>query len=301
MSDINEITELPDYELTKTEVAAEIEESIQKDENGIVVNCPASIYLARKDVKYGTVTHITYYSETAKCERGANILLPADYNENKKYPVIYLQHGIFGDEYCMINDENNKIKEIFGNMVADGLTRESIVVLTNMYVTGDPELKPGFSQEQCAPYDRIVEDIENDLMPYMEKNYSILTGRENTGVLGFSMGGRESLFMGITRPDLFAYAGAISPAPGVTPGKDWAMEHPGQLAEKDLKIKDAKNPMKLLMVECGTDDKVVGKFPESYHNIMTANGQEHIWYEVPGADHDNKAIRSGIYNFLLRW
>ena len=55
------------------------------------------------------------------------------------------------------------------------------------------------------------------------------------------------------------------------------------------------------MICCGTKDGVVGKFPESYHNIMTANNVEHLWYEVPGADHDSNAVRSGLYNLLIRW
>jgi hypothetical protein len=55
------------------------------------------------------------------------------------------------------------------------------------------------------------------------------------------------------------------------------------------------------MICCGTRDGVVGKFPESYHNIMTTNKVEHLWYEVPGADHDSNAIKSGLYNLLIRW
>ena len=114
------------------------------------------------------------------------------------------------------------------------------------------------------------------------------------------MGGRESLFRGFSIPDLFAYVGAISPAPGLVGSKDWAMTHPGQLEEVDLLIDDESVVPKVLMVLCGTDDSVVGSFPRSYHNIMDINGQEHIWYEVPEADHDPNAIKSGIYNFMLR-
>lgn len=55
------------------------------------------------------------------------------------------------------------------------------------------------------------------------------------------------------------------------------------------------------MVCCGTNDSVVGRFPLSYHEIMEKNEVVHLWYEVPGADHNDQAIRSGLYNFILRW
>lgn len=81
--------------------------------------------------------------------------------------------------------------------------------------------------EGIAPYDNFINDLANDLMPFIEENYSVLTGRENQAIAGFSMGGREALYIGFTRPDLFGYVLAIAPAPGLTPGTDWAMTHPG--------------------------------------------------------------------------
>ena len=67
------------------------------------VLCPAEISLKRNDAAYGNVTHIEYDSTTTGCKRGANILLPADYDTGKSYPVLYFLHGIFGDENSMIN------------------------------------------------------------------------------------------------------------------------------------------------------------------------------------------------------
>ena len=55
------------------------------------------------------------------------------------------------------------------------------------------------------------------------------------------------------------------------------------------------------MICCGTKDRVVGKYPLSYHEIFDRNGVPHLWYEVPDADHDSNAIRSGLFNFLIRW
>ncbi len=265
------------------------------------VLCPSAYTDKKPGVTYDTVMHFTYYSETTGCERGANILLPADYDKDRKYPVLYFLHGIFGDENSMIKDANCRITEIVGNLKAEGIIGDVIIVFPHMYATGDPNLKPGFTLEQTLPYDNFINDLTNDLMPYVEKTYGAMTDRENRGIIGFSMGGRETLFIGVTRSDLFAYITAIAPAPGVTPGKDWAMAHPGQLTEDELVIHRTDYMPELLMVCCGTKDSVVGKFPLSYHNIMTKNEVKHVWYEVPGADHDANAIKSGLYNFLIRW
>ena len=263
--------------------------------------CPSDICIKQMGVQYGTVEHITYDSVTTGLTRGANVLLPADYSEDKQYAVLYFLHGIFGDEYSLINDNNNKIKELVANLAAQGRTKEMIVVFPNMYAKTDPNQQPAFDSEAVLPYDNFINDLVNDLIPLIESKYSVYTDRENRAILGFSMGGRETLFIGLSRPDLFGYIGAIAPAPGLVPGKDHFMEHVGQMQEADVKFKEGDILPELLMICCGTRDGVVGKFPESYHNIMTTNGVEHLWYEVPGADHDNNAIKSGIYNFLIRW
>ena len=267
--------------------------------NGIEVmkDCPAKIHESRDNTVYGTVTHRTYHSETTGLDRGVNILLPADYDETKEYPVLYLLHGIFGDEYSLSNDPGIRLAEIMGNLAADGLAKEMIVVLPNMYASSDPDQKPAFSSEGVAPYNNFINDLVNDLIPYIEANYSVLPSRENRAIAGFSMGGRETLFIGLSRPDLFAYVGAIAPAPGLTPGKDWAMTHPGQLKEEELTFAGKDYEPDVLMICCGTKDGTVGKFPESYHNIFLKNEVAHVWYEVPGADHDAQAISCGLYNF----
>lgn len=295
-----EVTPVPTEEPTPapTEEPTKEEDAIVMNGISIELECPAESCQRRAGMTYGTVVHHTYFSETTGLERGVNVLLPAGYDETKTYPTLYLLHGIFGDENSFTGDSTNRIPELFGNLYADGVAKEMIVVFPNMYATSDPNLKPGFTQDTIGPYDNFIHDLVNDLMPYIEENYSVSKEREDRAIAGFSMGGRETLFIGLSRPDLFAYVGAIAPAPGLTPGKDWAMEHPGQLSEEELTFAGKEYEPIVLMVCCGTKDSVVGKFPLSYHDIFTANGVEHIWYEVPGADHDNNAIRSGLYNFV---
>ena len=260
--------------------------------------CPAKYDTKRNDVSYGEFTHDTYYSETCGMERGYSILLPADYSEDKEYPVLYLLHGIFGDEYSFSNDGNNRIKEIVGNMAADGLIEETIVVCPNMYATSDPDQKPGFDSVSVLPYDNFINDLVNDLMPHIEEKYSVLTGRENTYLAGFSMGGRETIFITLKRPELFGYVCAISAAPGIVPAQDSFMKHDGQMSESEMKFADGALEPNVFIICCGTRDSVVGTFPKQYHELLETNGSNHIWYEITGADHDNTAIKSGLYNLF---
>ncbi len=263
-------------------------------------HCPSSYETTRKDVTYGNFTHGTYYSKTCKMDRGYSILLPSDYSKDKKYPVLYLLHGIFGDEYSFSNDKSNKIREIEGNMAADGLIDDTIIVCPNMYATSDPNQKPGFDNKSCIPYDNFINDLVNDLMPHIESEYSVLTGRENTYLAGFSMGGRETIYITLQRPELFGYVCAISAAPGIVPTTDKFMTHKGTITEDEMKFKDdAIKPDKFIIC-CGTKDSVVGTYPKQYHELLEKNGSKHIWYEIPGADHDNNAIKSGLFNLFKK-
>lgn len=267
-------------------------------DDGIEERCPEDIAAARENVKYGEYAHGTYYSETCGRERGYSILLPADYRKDKRYPVLYLLHGIFGDEYSFARDKANNIPEIAGNMAADGLIEETLIVCPNMYASTDPDQKPAFDEVSCLPYDNFINDLVNDLMPHIESTYPVLGGRENTYLAGFSMGGRETIFITLKRPELFGYVCAISSAPGVVPTADNFMSHPGQMQESEMSFAEgAVIPEKFILC-CGDHDSVVGKYPESYHEILKANGARHIWYVVPQADHDNNSVKSGLYNLF---
>lgn len=258
---------------------------------------PSSATNSITGTDYGTLQEITYYSSTAAKNKKANVLLPAGYSANQTYPVMYVNHGIFGDHNSML-DDSMKIRTMAGNLAKSGEAEQMIIVFTAMYTSKTTDQCSGITLEETKRYDAFLDDLTNDLMPYMEKNYSIKTGRENTAITGFSMGGRESLYIGVSRPDLFGYIGAACPAPGVTPGKDSFMDHPGCMSESEFRIKDAAYNPYVLMITGGTNDTVVGTFPQSYHNILTTNQQDHIWQEIQGGGHDASCVVPLMYNFI---
>ena len=261
----------------------------------VEVKAPAAYTYKKPSVTYGEIITTKYYSTTCGREKNVIIALPAGYTEEKQYPVTYVLHGVGGSEKDMIGNGSSGARVIVQNLVEKGEAEEMILVFPNMFSSATKEHFTTIDHENMAAYDNFVNDMANDLMPFMEENYSVATGRENTAVVGFSMGGRESLCLGFSRPDLFGYVGAIAPAPGLTPGKDNFLDHVGTFKEEELVFSDVSP--EVLMICCGDVDGVVGKFPLSYHNILNSNGVNHIWWEIPGSNHGDPAISSGLYNF----
>ena len=271
-------------------------EHVGEREDGIQIFCPEDLLVKNPKTTYGRLIHTTYYSKTCEKERGVNILLPAGYTEEKKYPVLYVLHGIFGDEYSMVGDGKSGIPVTIGNMINNGLAKEMIVVFPYMYASKTQDKCTAIDVENVLAYDNFVNDLAEDLMPFMAEHYSLAEGKENTAVAGFSMGGRETLSIAFARPDLVGYACGISSAPGMVPGKDHFMDHPGMFTEDQIKFAAGEAPY-LLMNCSGDKDSVVGKFPLSYHELMVKNGVSHVWWEIKGSDHGEPAISSGLYNF----
>lgn len=225
-------------------------------------------------------------------------MLPAGYNPSKKYPVLYLLHGYWGTEDSLLDagDVTLKINEIISNLTAEGAAKEMIVVFPYIYTSKYQAGCSGLDLANSLAYDNFINALVTDIMPFINSQYSTLTDRANTAIAGFSMGGREALYIGITRPDLFGYVAGFCPAPGLTPGADLNI-HPGQLQTYEFKIQDENYMPYLIMIAGGTNDTVVFNQPYSYHNILNNNGVNNVWLEVPYGGHDGSTIRPCIYNF----
>lgn len=239
--------------------------------------------------KYGTVEKVSYYSETCKRTRNVNVLLPAGYTEDKEYPVMYCLHGYWGNEDSLLDagDSTLKITQILGNAIADGEAKEMILVFPYLYASAERDVLSGFNDESNRAYDNFINDLIDDLMPFIESNYSVATGRENTAITGFSMGGRESIYIGLTRSDLFGYVGAVCPAPGVNT----------DLLSDSTMVFENEAPY-LFFISAGNNDSVVGSVPENYPAILENNGVDHVWHYVSGGEHGGNTIRPHMYNFV---
>ena len=257
--------------------------------NDMVINAPSNFTQNRGGVDYGKMEKKTYYSKDGKMNKNMNVLLPPGYNSNEKYPVLYVLHGIFGDETSM---PGMGIQTMYGNLVADGKAEKMIIVFPAMF-TGSGS--PGFNSDSARKYDLIREDIENSIMPYMEQNYSVKTGKENTAITGFSMGGREALYTGITRSETYGYVGAACPAPGIFETTDAYMHHDGNMQPSQFKPSSSQA---MILISAAQNDGVVKDYPSTYHNALSQNGVEHLWQIIPQGDHGGATVTPHMYNFL---
>lgn len=258
----------------------------------VTENAKSGVTMAQNGVDYGSLKKYTYYSTTRERTTNVNVLLPAGYDSSKKYPVLYAMHGYWENEDSLM--KMGAVQNMLGNLIASNEAEEMIVVFPYIYTSKTQESCSGMDLQNSLNYDNFINDLFTDLMPYIEKTFSVKTGRENTAITGFSMGGRESLFIGLTRSDVFGYIGSACPAPGLTPGDP--SSHPGQIQENE--VKPAYDTPYLILLSAGGNDTVVYNFPESYHNMMTKNGAEHIYHFVNSGGHGDSTVQPHFYNLL---
>ncbi|MBQ1464383.1 MAG: hypothetical protein IIZ18_06190 [Ruminococcus sp.] len=286
--DVYDLAEMREMLAGDAEVPANVtispEDYVNYASTKIASSLPAGMADAKSGVDYGEMKSCTYYSTTRERNTPVRVLLPAGYSENEKYPVLYMLHGYWNDE-TTLSDPDSGLQNIMGNLIASGEAEKMIVVFPYIYTSKDMPYCTNMDAVNNQNYDNFIYDLQADLMPYIEKNFSVKTGRENTAISGFSMGARESLYIGVKMSDRFGYVGSVCTAPGVAPG---------MLSEKELRF--GTMPY-MVMISAAVYDGVVGNNPENYHNILTANGVQHIWNQLPYGGHDNNSIQPHFYNF----
>ena len=160
-----------------------------------------------KDVPHGRMEYVHYYSKSLGATNNAIVYLPPSYmmDQQKKYPVFYLISGTTDTEEVYY--KVGRVNYILDNLIADKQAKEMIVVLPY----GNPmKLKPqkpegnGMPQTQFGG-DVFSKDLINDLMPFIEENYRTVNNKDNRAIGGFSRGGNQGLYNGLTNLDKFSY------------------------------------------------------------------------------------------------
>ena len=249
-----------------------------------------SSYYGKKETK-------TYYSTTTGKNRKVNIIVPAGYTTSKKYPVLYLLHGIGGDENEWMTGSP---QYIIGNLLAKGAAKEMIVVIPNCRARASDAATNEYSLEHYAAFDNFINDLRDNLMPYVKQNYSIAEGRENTAIAGYSMGGRESLNIGLHMPETFGYIASFSPGYGVFSYEANGVKEEGLFTDDNFLLPDAYKDNTLLLINNGSSEgggalTIGGRC----HNDLTNHNIPHMFYVTPGG-HEMKVWKHGLYNFVKR-
>ena len=237
----------------------------------------------RENIAHGKIDTITYQSITVGNPRKAIIYTPPGYSKKKKYPVLYLLHGIGGDEKEWLNGGNPQI--ILDNLYAEGKIEQMIVVMPNgRAMKNDRAIGNIMAPDKVQAFADFEKDLLNDLIPHIEKSFSVLTDREHRAIAGLSMGGGQSLNFGLTHLDKFAWIGGFSSAPNT--------KAPEVLIPD---IKAAKEQIKLLYLSCGASDGLIS-FSYRLHDYLNKNTIPHIYFIEPGV-HDFKVWKNGLYMY----
>lgn len=244
---------------------------------------PEGFDQVKSEIAKGKIDTLTYYSTTVGTERKTLVYTPPGFSESKKYPVLYLLHGIGGDEKEWLN--NGQPQVILDNLYAEGKLQPMIVVLPNgRAMKDDRAVGNMFDPEKVEAFSTFEKDLIQDLMPFIEKTFPVHPNRENRALAGLSMGGGQSLNFGLGNLDLFAWVGGFSSAPNT--------KMPEELVP-DTEL--PKEKLKLLWISCGDEDRLLN-ISQRTHDYLKEKKVPHIYYVEPGG-HDFKVWKNDLYLF----
>ena len=237
----------------------------------------------RPAIVHGKIDTIAYVSKTVGTTRKALVYMTPGFSKNKKYPVLYLLHGIGGDEKEWLNGGTPQI--ILDNLFSEGKINPMIVVMPNGRAMKEDRATGNImAPDKVQAFANFERDLLDDLIPFIEKKYPVLKDRENRAIAGLSMGGGQSLNFGLGNLDKFAWVGGFSSAPN-TKSPEVLVPNP----------EEAKKKLKLLWISCGDKDGLI-TFSRRTHEYLLQNNVPHVYYLEPGV-HDFKVWKNGLYMF----
>jgi len=251
------------------------------DDKCIYANPPDGFDVVRADIPHGTLEMMTYESKTVGNPRKALVYTPPGYAADSKYPVLYLLHGIGGDEEEWHQHGNPEV--ILDNLIADKKAVPMIVVFPNGRAR--PNDRAAGDIFGAAPaFANFEQDLLQDLIPAVQAKYSVNTNREDRALAGLSMGGGQSLNFGLAHLDTFAWIGGFSCAPNTKP--------PEELVPDPAK---ATALLKLLWISGGDKDGLIN-FGQRTHAYLKNVNVPHIW-QVDHGTHEFPVWKRDLYQF----
>ena len=262
-------------------------------EQTVLTAAPAGFDVPREGIAHGKTEIVEYDSTTVGNKRRALVYTPPEYsnrtNSNKiGYPVLYLSHGITGDE--MEWQRNGSAEVILDNLYAEKKIVPMIVVFPNGRAQPD-DRADGPNVRDLAAFARFEQDLLNDLIPFMESHYPVEHGSQYRALAGLSVGGGQALNIGLNiglgHLDTFAWVGAFSAAQNTKPPAQ-LIPNPGQ----------AKQKLNLLWVSCGDQDRLM-YISQRLHTYLTDKDVPHVW-QVDSGGHDFSVWKNDLYLFSQR-
>ena len=259
------------------------------DDKPAFADPPAGFNARRDNVQHGEMATVPYDSKTLGTRRQMVVYTPVGYSTDRKYPVLFLLHGIGGNDREW--QRSCRADNVLDNLLADGKIQPMIVVFPNGNASITADAGGGGARGGAGgrgdfggwgtPFEN---DLIKDIIPYIESHYSVYTDREHRALAGLSMGGGQSLNIGLANLDTFAWVGGFSSAPNT--------KSPAELVPDPAA---AKAKLKLLWVACGNRDGLI-RISQGVHNYLKEKGVPHIWH-VDGNAHDGTEWANNLYLF----
>ncbi len=237
---------------------------------------PAPLPWEPGDAPRGTVHRHFYKSGVVGDHRDFYVYTPPGYDPRAKtlYPVLYLLHGFSDDASGWT--AVGRAHVIFDNLIAQGKAKPMLIVMPLGYGAleivsrASPPLRdPSLRQRS---YDRFRDSLFAEVIPEVEKSYRAASDRNSRAIAGLSMGGAQSLYIGLNALDRFGWIGAFSSG-------GMSADYPATFPALDAR---AAAPLRLLWIACGVDDRLMDgnrKFIE----FLKSKEIRHTWTETPGA------------------
>jgi enterochelin esterase-like enzyme len=275
-------------------------------------NAPQGFDAPRQGIAAGRVERVEYTSSVTGGKKPAMVYTPPGYSSSQKYPVLYLLHGIGGNETHWSGP--GAAAAILDNLIADKKAVPMIVVMPHGRSSNQPETslfggRGARGARGAAPaagaqagdgraggrggaamaiefeaYAAFERELLSDLIPFIESRYSVQADREHRALAGLSMGGGQSLNFGLGNLDTFASVGGFSSAPNTMP--------PARLVPDPAA---ARQKLKLLWVSCGDQDSLFN-ISEGVHTYLSEQNVPHIWHIDVGGGHTFPVWKNDLYH-----
>jgi enterochelin esterase-like enzyme len=257
------------------------------DDGRVFPEAPEGFKTPRPGVPQGKLELFEYDSGVTGTRRKANVYLPPGYSPDGKYPVLYLLHGIGGDETEWLHAASPNV--VLDNLIADGKAVPMIIVLPNGRALPNDRVPVGnvFTPENSAGFAKFGRELLDYLIPAIEARYSTLNDREHRALAGLSMGGGQTFNFGLGHLDTFAWLGAFSAAPNTKP--------PAELVPDPAAVREK---LKLLYISCGNKDGLIS-ISQGVHRYLKEHDVPHIW-NVDDHGHDPATWGSNLYHFAQK-
>jgi len=246
---------------------------------------PEGFNVAREHIPHGEVKVVEYDSKTLGLRRMLRVYTPPDYTRDRKYPVLYLQHGLGNTSTEWTQRARAPI--IIDNLLADTKIQQPFIIVFpsgNATATMADEKQGDRTQQSYGtPYH---EDLLKEIIPFVESHYSVYTDRNHRAIAGMSMGAGQTLNIGLTNLDKFAWIASVAAAPNTRP--------PAELIPDPAAVKQ----LKLLWLSVGNRDNLL-RVSKGLHDYLTEKGVPHIW-RVDANGHDTGEMTNSLYHFAQK-